>query len=121
MSDQLLQQILTELKNLHLGQQELRMEQKGVRNELQEIRSEQKGVRDELQEIGSEMQHRFDTLELKMSLIEKDVKEMKNELRIVKEQTACASELAYLIEELKKQVAEHHTDIQMIKQVITNK
>ncbi len=71
MENEILQQILSELKEIKTEQKEFRAELQEVRTELQEVKTEQKEFRTELQEVRTELQktnQRLDSMAEKQQL-----------------------------------------------------
>lgn len=85
MSNEKLDLILKELR-------EVKQEQKEMRQEQQGMKQEQQGMKQELQDMKSQMNNRFDTLEASLALVNEKVNVMDQKLDGVHEQVAINAE-----------------------------
>lgn len=114
MSEQLLQQILEELKN--------------VKGEISGIKQEQASMNIELQNVKSQMNSRFDTLETKTSHIQDDVSDIKNsvhrlEMNEPQDVLAMLKQVNQKLDSNQKivhDIEDLETDIRLIKRMLTN-
>ncbi|MEZ2660414.1 hypothetical protein [Aneurinibacillus aneurinilyticus] len=97
------------LGTLEHGQQEIEKRLNTLEHGQQEIEKRL----DTLEHGQQEIEKRLDTLE-------HGQQEIKNTLQLVKEQTACASELQSPIGDVQKQVDDLALDLKILKRAITN-
>lgn len=114
MSDELLKQILEEIKSM--------------KTSLQDTRSQMNSMETSLQDTRAQMNSRFDTLEIKLSNVEVDTSSIKESMARIEENEPedVIGTLRHLEKELNEQqdllekVEELEIDIILIKKAITN-
>jgi chromosome segregation ATPase len=104
MNEQILMQILSEVKDIRTDQLEMKVEIKEMKADIQGIKSEIKEMKAEIKEM------KADQLEMKAEIkeIKSEIKEMKAEIKEIKSDQL----------EMKAEIKEIKVDIQQIKQAV---